>query len=201
MRLAREFVVAVGPLLREVVLAMFRDGIAPQRAGLLAQLTLGELVEAEDAATFMPLPGDPRARRVADLILANPAGRRELADLAAAAGASGRTITRLFPAETDLTFKEWRQRARILAAVEALSGGHVPVKEVSVRLGFSSAAAFGHAFRQVIGMTPSAFASLQPWMPDAATGGSSPGETRPGHGGTYMRMRSVWRSPSPSPQR
>jgi transcriptional regulator GlxA family with amidase domain len=94
---------------------------------------------------------------VAELVLAEPAGARDLADLARAAGASQRTITRLFPAETDLTFKEWRQRARILASVEVLDSGRMPVSAVAARLGFSSAAAFGHAFRAVLGITPGEF--------------------------------------------
>jgi AraC-like DNA-binding protein len=157
-KLGREFVVAVGTLLRELVLAMFVAETDPRRFDLLARLALFELVEAEDGTTFMPMPSDPRARRVAELVLAEPAGVRDLADLSRAAGASQRTITRLFPAETELTFKEWRQRARILASVEVLDSGHVPVSAVAARLGFSSAAAFGHAFRQVLGITPSEFA-------------------------------------------
>ena len=156
-RLGREFVVAVGTLLRELVLAMFGDGVDPRRVDLLARLALFELAEAEDAATFMPMPADPRARRVADLVLAEPAGARDLSDLARAAGASQRTITRLFPAETDLTFKEWRQRARILASVEMLDSGRRSITSVAARLGFSSAAAFGHAFRQVLGIAPGEF--------------------------------------------
>jgi AraC-like DNA-binding protein len=156
-RLGREFVVAVGTLLRELVLAMFAGDVDPRRVDLLARLALFELAEAEDAATFMPMPSDPRARRVAEQVLADPAGGRDLDGLARAAGASQRTITRLFPAETDLTFKEWRQRARILASVEMLDSGRASVSVVAARLGFSSAAAFGHAFRQVLGIPPGEF--------------------------------------------
>src|SRR5476649_936327 len=105
----------------------------------------------------MPMPSDPRARRVAEMVLADPAGVRDLDGLPRAAGASQRTITRLFPAETDLTFKEWRQRARILASVEMFDNGFASVAQVAGRLGFSSAAAFGHAFRQVLGITPGEF--------------------------------------------
>ena len=158
-RLGRPFVVAVRPLLRELVLAMFAPMTDPARTDLLARLALFELAEAEDTATFMPLPSDPRARRVAEAILADPAGVHDLEDLARAAGASTRTITRLFPAETDLTFKAWRRRARILASVEALDGGRVPVARVAARFGFASAAAYGFAFRQVLGTTPGAFAA------------------------------------------
>ena len=153
-RLQREFVVTVGPLLRETILAVFKENSHPQRTDLLADLVLFELIEDEDAATFVPLPTDPRALRVANMVLADPAGNQELELLAHAAGASARTITRLFPAETNLTFKEWRQRARIMAAVEALGSGRTSIKQLAMQLGFSSVAAFGHAFRQVMGMTP-----------------------------------------------
>lgn len=155
--LRREFVVEVRPLLRRLVLALFDGRTQPHRDDLLMRLALFELAEAEDASTFMPMPADPRARRVAELVLADPADAAGLDDLARAAGASTRTITRLFPAETKLTFKEWRQRARIMAAVAALGGGQVAVKQVAARLGFSSSAAFGHAFRQIMGTTPSGF--------------------------------------------
>lgn len=153
-RLEREFVVTVGPLLRETILAAFKKNAHPKRLELLVDLALFELIEDEDAATFVPLPTDARALRVANMVLADPAGNQDLELLAHAAGASARTITRLFPAETNLTFKEWRQRARIMAAVEALGSGRTSIKQLSMQLGFSSVAAFGHAFRQVMGMTP-----------------------------------------------
>lgn len=156
-RLTREFVVAVGSLLRESVLALFGDQIHPRRAEVLAELVLYELAEAEDPATFMPMPTDARARHVAALVLADLLIERDLDDLALAAGASPRTVTRLFPSETGLTFREWRRRARIMAAAEMLSSVSRPVKDVSSRFGFSSVAAFGHAFREVMGMTPGEF--------------------------------------------
>lgn len=153
-RLGRAFVVAVAPLLRQVILRSF-DREAPQRLrSLLAEVVLYELPEAEDPGVFVPLPRDSRARRVAEQVLAKPAGQQSLDDLALAAGASARTISRLFPAETGLSFKAWRQRARILAALEILSEGRLPMKQVAVKLGFSSTAAFSHAFRQVMSVSP-----------------------------------------------
>jgi AraC-like DNA-binding protein len=156
-RLQREFVVAVKPLLRELILALFEAARPAPRVELMTELALHEMVEADDAMTFMPIPADPRARRVATMVLADPAGARDLAQLARAAGMSARTLTRLFPAETTLTFKQWRQRARIMAAVEALGRRPQPIKQVAAKLGFSSVAAFTHAFGQVMGMTPTAF--------------------------------------------
>ncbi len=74
-RLTREFVVAVGPLLREIgARFVWRpDSSAP--AEVLAELVLYELAEAEDPATFMPMPADARARHVAALGAGRSSGR------------------------------------------------------------------------------------------------------------------------------
>jgi AraC-like DNA-binding protein len=154
-RLSREFVVGVGPLLRESILASFEPHTRPQLRELLADVAMYQLAEAEDPGTFIPLPVDPRARGVAELVLADPTGAQELSDLARLAGASARTITRLFPVETGLTFKAWRQRARIMIALRVLGEGHTSIKQVASKLGFSSVAAFSYAFRQVMSMKPS----------------------------------------------
>jgi AraC-like DNA-binding protein len=153
--LGQEFVVRMDALVREVVLALFHA--TGSRGRLLGDLVLFELAQAADAATFIPVPSDPRARRVAEMVLADPTGTHDLDTVARRAGVSRRTISRLFPAETALSFRKWQQRARVLAAVELLGGGEPSIKAVAHRLGFSSVAAFSHAFRQVIGQTPTDF--------------------------------------------
>jgi AraC-like DNA-binding protein len=70
-----------------------------------------------------------------------------------------RTLSRLFAAETKLSFKSWCQRARIAAAIERLSmEDGVSVKQLASDLGYASVPAFSHAFRQVTGKTPTEFA-------------------------------------------
>jgi AraC-like DNA-binding protein len=156
-RLDREFVVFVSALLRDLILALF-DGRAHRlRADLLAQLALFELAEAEDATTFIPMPADARARRLAELALADIKGLRSLERLAQEAGVSQRTAARLFPAQTHMTFKKWRQRARMMAAIEVLGSEQLPIKQVSARLGYASVAAFTAAFREIVGSTPGQF--------------------------------------------
>lgn len=154
-RLSREFVVVVKPLLREAILSSFAEDTPPRLRELLADVALFQLAEAEDPGTFIPLPLEPRARVVAELVLADPRGELELDALSKRAGASARTITRLFPVETGLTFKAWRQRARIMIALELLGEGDATIKQVAAKLGFSSVAAFSYAFRQVMNVQPS----------------------------------------------
>ena len=154
-----EFVVRVSRLLHESLLALFDGREEPDRTALLIRLIMLELHQAEDATTFIPLPHEPRCRRAADIVLADPTETYEIADLAREVGTSARTLSRLFSTETQLSFKSWCQRARIAAAIERLSmNPGVPVKQLAADLGYASFPAFSHAFRQVTGKTPTAFA-------------------------------------------
>ena len=157
--LVREFVVRVSPLLQQAILALFETGDDHERTALLIKLAMLELRRADDSATFIPLPQEPRCRRAAELVLADPAGAHDIELVAEKIGTSARTLSRLFPAETELSFKSWCQRARIAAAIERLSTAtNVSIKQVAGELGYASLPAFSHAFRQVTGRTPSDFA-------------------------------------------
>jgi AraC-like DNA-binding protein len=154
-----EFVVRVSRLLNEAILALFDGRNDPERADLLVRLALLELHHAEDSTTFIPLPHEPRCRRAAELVLGDPTGSHEIETLAREVGTSARTLSRLFSSETQLSFKSWRQRARIAAAIERLSlEDNVSIKQLAADLGYTSIPAFSHAFRQITGKTPTAFA-------------------------------------------
>ena len=160
--LAAEFVVRVSRLLHESILALFDGRNDPERTALLVRLAMLELHQAEDSATFIPLPHEPRCRRAARIVLDDPTGVHEIDGLARAVGTSARTLSRLFAAETQLSFKGWRQRARIAAAIEKLSTqSSVSVKQLAADLGYASVPAFSHAFRQVTGKTPTEFAETK----------------------------------------
>ena len=98
-----------------------------------------ELHQAEDSATFIPLPHEPRCRRAADIVLAIRPADHEIETLAREVGTSARTLSRLFSAETQLSFKSWCQRARVAAAIEKLStDANVSVKQLASDLGYAS---------------------------------------------------------------
>src|SRR3954454_17301417 len=129
--LAAEFVVRVSPLLHQAILALFDDHNTGERTALLLRLAMLELHQAEDSATFIPLPHEPRCRRAADIVLSDPTGSHEIETLAREVGTSARTLSRLFSSETQLSFKSWCQRARIAAAIEKLSvDANVSVKQL-----------------------------------------------------------------------
>jgi AraC-like DNA-binding protein len=148
------FALAVTPLLRELILAAFKVDIESEKAELAVRLILHELTETPDVPVFLPMPTSRVGRRVADLVLAD--SQIGISDLALRAATSIRTISRMFPVETGLTFKAWRQRARIALAIDQLSAGRA-ISQVAADVGFGSTTAFSFAFRQVTKMTPTAF--------------------------------------------
>jgi AraC-like DNA-binding protein len=149
-------VLEVAPLLRELILHILRlrmlhPGRPEQER--LARLLIDLLLEARRVDLALPLPRDRRARALAARLQAAPADSASLVQLARHAGASLRTLQRLFPAETGLTLEAWRQKARLLAAVAALSDG-APVAVVAASCGYDSPSAFIAAFRRQLGVTP-----------------------------------------------
>ena len=154
--LDREFALRVTPLLRQLIFAAFDADATPEKAELVVRLILHELTETPDAPTFLPLPASLIGRRAAELAISDPRMYLAIDELASRAATSVRTISRLFPSETGLTFKAWRQRARIVLAIEQLSAGGA-ISQVAAQAGFASTAAFSFAFRQVTRMTPTAF--------------------------------------------
>jgi AraC-like DNA-binding protein len=101
----------------------------------------------------LPLPRDPRAARLAERLRDDPACALELDALAREAGASARTIQRLFLAETGLRFAEWRQRLRLLHGASLLGTG-ASVTEAGLDAGYAGTSAFIAAFRKQFGHTP-----------------------------------------------
>src|SRR5215472_6516961 len=115
--------VNVPPLLRELVLeAVERETL---RRGVPAEerligVMLDQIQALPAAPLQLPMPHDTRAAKVAHLLKANPADSRPLHRIAAQAGASPRTIERLFRSETSMGFGKWRQRLRLLHALRLL---------------------------------------------------------------------------------
>ena len=148
--------VEVSPLLRELILRLvgmgMLDGDLPAHARL-ARVAIDEIAAAEVLPLSIALPADPRALRVAERLQAAPALDAELDELAQSAGASARTIQRLFLKQTGLRFADWRQRLRLLHAAGLLGAG-ASVTEAGFEAGYAGTSAFIAAFRRQFGRTP-----------------------------------------------
>jgi AraC-like DNA-binding protein len=93
---------------------------------------------------------------VCDAILAAPADARALEAWAAEAGASARTLARLFQRETGMSFAQWRQQARLLESLRRLAAGDA-VTAVAIDCGYRSPSAFAAMFRRALGVAPTAY--------------------------------------------
>ena len=150
------FVVHVSPLLRELILHTVRhghldEGVPAQER--LAGVLVDQLLAIPALPLSLPLPRDVRARKIAALVRANPAGPGVLAVLARGSGTSLRTLERLFLKETGMSFGRWRQRARLLHALHRLAEGE-PVTSVALDVGYDSTSAFIAMFKRELGTTP-----------------------------------------------
>lgn len=163
--LARELgpqaaVFGLSPLLRELLLQLIEVYDGHRDRGSyphLAALTLDEIARAEHrpdiAPPRLPAPRDRRLKLICDGLTGRPADRRTLDEWGKAAGASARTLERLFRDETGMSFNDWRQTCRVAAAIPQLQQGN-PVKLVAWAVGYDSPSAFAAIFRRVVGTSP-----------------------------------------------
>lgn len=150
-------VLEVSPLLRELVLALIDEPVVYDeqgRGGAVALLILDEIARARRLPFVIPMPRDPRLLRVCNALLADPASRLTLDGWVDTAGASVRTLARLFEEELGLSFIAWRQRVRFHNALESIITGE-SIASVAERNGYRSPSAFSSAFRNVMGHAPS----------------------------------------------
>ena len=154
------FVFAISSLLREAIakyLSLLDAGpdeapsSAPRRR--LQGVINDEIMAAKPAPWFLPLPREGRLAEVTRALLRDPADGRRLEEFSQTAGASPRSLARLFVAHTGLTFGTWRQRLRLLTAMTLLEDG-VPVTTVAYKTGFASPSAFIAAFKRSTGSPP-----------------------------------------------
>jgi AraC-like DNA-binding protein/mannose-6-phosphate isomerase-like protein (cupin superfamily) len=149
-------VIAVSPLLRELILTVCGEPVVWDSRGpirLVAALVLHEIRRAGTRPLSLPACRDPRLARVAAALIANPADPRDLDAYATIAGASVRTLARLFRSETGMSFQQWRRQLRMTEALAQIAQG-IPPAKVAAAVGYASVPAFGAAFRETFGTTP-----------------------------------------------
>ena len=152
-------VLAVTSLMRELTLrleTLLAEESDEARRLRFCDVVIDELDRLEEAPLSLPGGRDPRLVRLTRHLGEHPEDRRPLAELASFVGASTRTLERLFAEETGLTYRRWRARLRLLAAIERLERGESNT-EVALSLGYSSPSAFTASFREEFGEPPRTF--------------------------------------------
>jgi AraC-like DNA-binding protein len=151
--------VNVSPLLRELMLHLAAPETQLRSAAVRSRLVavlLDQLEELPAIPLQLPMPSDSRVRRLAVWLRDHPDAPALLKQVSRRAGASVRTVERLFLAETGMTFGKWRQQLRLLNALRELAKGR-SVTEVALEVGYESPSAFIAMFRAALGTTPTRY--------------------------------------------
>jgi AraC-like DNA-binding protein len=153
----RSGVMAVSPLLRELILRALEIGMLDRRDEIhrcLAMLIVDSFREQAVDALDLPMPTDPVLARVARHILDNPQDR--IAQLAHRVGLAVRTLERRFLADTGMSLGRWLRLARMTHALRRLAAGQA-IKGVALDAGYSSTSAFIAAFNEIFQQTPARY--------------------------------------------
>ena len=121
--------------------------VAPHRDGAQAQFI----------STAVPATGDTELAGTCEWALRHLNRPLDLADLAAHAHLSERTLLRRFRAEIGTSPHQWLLRARLDRARELLETTALPVETIAEHTGFPSAAALRARFVTVLGTSPTTY--------------------------------------------
>jgi AraC-like DNA-binding protein len=157
-------VLEVSDLLRALVMAMDTrpDGGVPlaaeavRRERRLSALVIDELRRARPVRLGVDLPADKRLRALCEAVLDDPTRHATLDGWARDAGASARTVARLFRQDLGTTFVQWRQQV-LLAKALSLAARRLPMSAIAAELGYASPSAFSAMVRRSVGAPPSRF--------------------------------------------
>jgi AraC-like DNA-binding protein len=119
----------------------------------LIDLLIDQLNTVQAIPLQLPNPSDVRALRVAEILQRNPADASSLEAACKRAGASKRTIERLFQEETRLSLGKWRQQLRLMRSLQLLAAGE-KITHAALEAGYSTPSAFIAMFRKTLGTTP-----------------------------------------------
>jgi AraC-like DNA-binding protein len=157
-------VVNVSTLLQELILHACTYTKLSRRSRIHAHL-IDVLIDQLETVRAIPLqlpnPCDERAVRVAEILQRNPADSKSLEATCKQAGASKRTIERIFHEETRLSLGKWRQQLRLMRSLQLLAAGE-KITHAAMEAGYSTPSAFIAMFRKTLGATPRRYFENRP---------------------------------------
>lgn len=152
-------VLNVNSLLKELILASTElsvDYHDDRYSNLLVQLLLEALKQHTSLSLHLPWPQDARYHNICEYLIYHPTDSRTIPEWADEIYVSAKTFQRQFRQLTGLSFGKWRQQAKLLYSLEALSQG-VAITEVAFTFGYQSHSAYSAAFKAFFGQRPSEY--------------------------------------------
>jgi AraC-like DNA-binding protein len=149
-------VINVSALLQHLILHLCTHEKLSRRSKTHAHLIdvlIDQLATVNAVPLQLPTPADPRAARVAAALHCDPGDSVSLETVCQKAGASKRTIERIFLQETRLSLGKWRQQLRLMRSLQLLAAGE-KISHAALEAGYSTSSAFIAMFRKTLGTTP-----------------------------------------------
>lgn len=154
-------VLEIDGLLRELIVAFSLFPVEYDEAGAegrLVAVLLDRLRLAKSWDLMLPWPQDARLTPLCHYLAAHPDCRLPLRHFSDELEVSDKTLSRAFLRHTGMSFRQWRQRSRLLAALPLLEAGE-RVTDVALACGYDSLSAFIVAFKELLGTTPGDYLS------------------------------------------
>jgi AraC-like DNA-binding protein len=149
-------VITVSPLLREMILKAVETPVLYDingSGGRFMGVLIDQIKALPETPMHLPVTDHPGLSPIIKTLYENPNDSRSLESWATRLGTSSRTLARLFQKETNMSFRQWRQQARLLEALTRLAAG-ASVTNVAMDLGYESQSAFIAMFKKALGKTP-----------------------------------------------
>ncbi len=153
--------ISLSPLVREMVKHL--AGANPHYAiespeEKIATALAAMLEDMHVTVPFIPMPLNPKLRRISDELLKDPGDRRTAAQWATSIGMSEKSLRRLISSESGISFLQWRQQFRLMEAIRGLRDG-TSVRDVANQTGYDSITAISTMFKNAMGVSPGLFAN------------------------------------------
>lgn len=155
----RPRVVEVTPLAQNLIEELVEEEDRPVRENRLTMVTdllLDEFRQLPERPLGLPFPHDQRLARLCRQFLKIPSATVSIDDWARDMGIGRRSFTRLFRAQTGISFVMWRQQACLFASLPRLADGEA-ITNVALDAGYENIAAFSTMFRRMLGRSPSTY--------------------------------------------
>lgn len=149
----------ISPLVREILqkIASFSEDYDENGSeGRLIDVLLDELQAAPLGQLNLPLPTDPRLKKLTEQIIKSPEVRGTLKEWARSINMSERNMSRLFSEETGMSVNQWRRQLHVVHAIFMLAEDR-SLQEITENLGYESTSSFITMFRKIVGVSPKRF--------------------------------------------
>lgn len=128
------------------------------RVRIHLKLSARRSCDEAERKTEAPLSPDEVTLRAAMGFIGNHLGELpSLAEIASKAGTHGKRLSAIFREHLGVTVFHWIREERLRRGRQLLAGSYLDMQDIADQIGFRSACNFTTAFRERVGMTPTAY--------------------------------------------